>query len=337
MDELWMRRAVRGIVFGSLAAVVLVAGLFVPIPVFFVYLPGPVRDVERLVEVSRARTYSSEGRLYLTTVSVDVSVTAADMVLAAFDGSRVIVLANKVTGGRSPEHLEEAQRKEMVASKRHARDVALAALGLGRPTGKGALVVDTAEGAPADGVLQPGDVITSVDGRPVRTTCDVGRAVVGAGIGSELRVRVRRAERFVDLTLRTTRAPSDPASAYIGVAMRDLDYELDPTVGVDFKTGRIAGPSAGLMFALGLYDRLTPEDLTGGRTIAGTGTIQCDGRVGAIGGIEQKVAAAERHGADIFLAPRASYESARSAAEAIEVVAVSSFDDAVDYLEASDA
>ena len=115
--------------------------------------------------------------------------------------------------------------------------------------------------------------------------------------------------------------------------MSDVDYSYDPGIEVDFQTGRIAGPSAGLMFSLALYDRLTSQDLTGGRAVAGTGTIDCDGGVGPIGGVEQKVAGAEREGAEIFLAPAANAQTAQSAARDIEVVSISSFSDAVGYLQ----
>jgi PDZ domain-containing protein len=115
--------------------------------------------------------------------------------------------------------------------------------------------------------------------------------------------------------------------------MRDVNYRFDPGIQVDVDTGRIGGPSAGLMLSLAIYDRLTPSDLTGGHVIAGTGTIACDGGVGPIGGIEQKVAGAEDKGAEIFLAPRGNAPSARQVADDIEIVAVDSFADALSYLE----
>ncbi len=144
---------------------------------------------------------------------------------------------------------------------------------------------------------------------------------------------IRRDGDRKTVTLRTVPNPQDPSSAFVGVQMSDVDYEFDPGAEVRFKTGEIAGPSAGLMFALALYDRVTPDDLTQGRKIAGTGEIACDGGVGPIGGIEEKVAAAERIGAEVFLAPAANADAARGAADELEVVAVSNFNDAVEFLE----
>ena len=115
--------------------------------------------------------------------------------------------------------------------------------------------------------------------------------------------------------------------------MTDVNYRFDPGVSVDFSTDQVAGPSAGLMLTLGLYDRLTPADLTHGRTIAGTGTIDCGGRVEPIGGVTQKVAAAESKGAELFLAPAGNVVEARAAADDIKVVSVSTFDDALEHLQ----
>jgi PDZ domain-containing protein len=115
--------------------------------------------------------------------------------------------------------------------------------------------------------------------------------------------------------------------------MESVNYRFDPGFKIEFETGEIAGPSAGLMFSLALYDRLTPDDLTAGRKIAGTGTIECDGGVGPIGGIEQKVAGAQARGAEIFLAPQANSASAQAVADDIEVVPISTFGDAITYLE----
>ncbi len=115
--------------------------------------------------------------------------------------------------------------------------------------------------------------------------------------------------------------------------MDDVNRKFDPGFDISFDTGKIGGPSGGLMMTLALYDQLTPDDLTGGRKVAGTGTIGCDGGVGPIGGIEQKIAGAEEAGAEIFLAPAGNAAAAERVAEDIEVVSVATFDDALRYLE----
>lgn len=327
----------RWLVAVALTAALVVAAFTVPIPMFYAYLPGPVRDVEKLVGVDGARTYSSEGTLYLTTVSVDTDVTFVEWFTSMFDNSRAIVDRESVTGGEPLDEMRRRQEAEMVASKRDAEAVALAAAGIASPTGNGVRIIETVSGAPAAGRLEPGDRIVAVDGERAQTTCDVGRLVDDHRAGDEVVVTVVRDGARRTMSLTTVAAPENSEQAFIGVIMRDINFSFDPPVVVAFDTGEIGGPSAGLMFALALYDRLTPDDLTGGRPIAGTGTITCDGGIGAIGGIEQKVAGAEREGAEIFLAPAANADAARAVAQDIEVVPVATFRDALRYLEGMDS
>lgn len=327
------RSGLKLVILALLVIVLVAAAFFAPIPIFYAYLPGPVRDVERLVDISEGRTYSSEGRLLLTTVSVDPQVTFSEVVESAFDDSTAIVMKDAVTGGRSLDELIDAQKEEMRRSKQAAQEVALAALGLGQPTGDGARVVQTLENSPASGVLKKGDVIVMVEGRTVQTTCDVGREIGSHKPGGDLTIRVKRDGKVKTFEIGTAQNPDDPDSAIIGVLMDDVNRRFAPGLEISFDTGKIGGPSGGLMMTLALYDQLTPEDITGGRSVAGTGTIDCDGGVGPIGGIEQKVAGAEQAGADVFLAPSGNVAAARGVAKDIEVVEVSTFDEAIRYLE----
>lgn len=321
--------------FLMVALVGLVAAAYrLPIPIFYAYLPGPVRDVEPLIEVDGARTYSSEGEFFLTTVSVDTEVTLVEWISAVIDPNAMIITKDQlVPSGTSLEDLEKQQKEEMAGSKQHAEEVAFAALGLGKPTGDGARVVQTVPEYPAAGVLQTGDVIVGIDGADVQTTCEVGNAIDSVDPGDTVDVTVRRAGKLKTFAIQTTTNPQDPNAPFIGVHMEDVNYHFDPGIDVTIKTGNIAGPSAGLMFTLGLYDLLTPDDLTSGLKVAGTGEIACDGGVGPIGGIRQKVAAAEREGAEIFLAPAGNFAEAQEAAGDIRVVSVSNFSDALDFLE----
>jgi Lon-like protease len=308
----------------------------VPIPIFFALEPGPARDVEDLVEVSGERTYSSEGSLFLTTVRVDTQVTLADWIRAAIDPARRIVSREEVTGGIPLEEQEEQQLEEMEVSKEQARMVALGALGYPGPEGDGAEIVRVDEGAPAGSVLQLEDVIVEVNGEPVETICDASQKIGGVEPGDQVALVVLRAGERESFTMKTVRNPQDPTKPYVGVVMSNKGFDYDPGVDVKFDTDNIGGPSAGLMFTLAAYDQLTPDDLTEGREIAGTGTIGCGGEVGAIGGIEQKVAGAEAEGADVFLAPSGNFDEAQAAADDITVIEVGTFDDALDYLEERD-
>jgi Lon-like protease len=323
----------RSLLTATLVAGIVAAAFLLPLPMFYAFLPGPVRDVEGLVEVEGNTTYSSEGSLYLTTVSLDPKVTVVDWIAAAIDPTKAIVSKEEVTGGQSLSDSQRQQELEMEESKRDAQVVALGALGLAFPEGDGATIRDVS--GPSQGILQSGDVVIEVGGEPTDTLCDVSREVGEREPGDEVEVTVERNGAPRTLSLSAGTHPQIPGRAYLGIAMAS-DYRFDPGFDIEFDTGEIAGPSAGLMLSLALYDRLTPDDLTNGNDIAGTGTVTCDGTVGPIGGIEQKVAGAEQRGAEIFIAPAANGEQARSAADEIEVVSVETFADALEYLEGLD-
>lgn len=312
----------------------LVFGSFVvPIPIFFEYLPGPVRDVESLIHVKGAPTYASQGHLYLTTVYIDVSVTLAQVVESLFRSDATIVLRQQVTGGQSIPQLLKENKQMMATSKMQAEAAVLSKLGLGQPTGKGAEIEATASGSPSQDLLHKGDVVVAVDGHKVGTTCAAGKLIQARGIGATVALTVIRNGSRRQVHIKLGSNPQDSAAPYLGVFWRNLHYRFDPKVHASFATGRIAGPSAGLLFALALYDKLTPDDLTAGRRIAGTGTIQCDGAVGPIGGIQEKVSAAQSQGAQIFLAPRSEANDAKAVAHDIIVVPISTLDGAVSYLQ----
>ena len=323
----------RPLIVALVFALLFLVATSVPIPIFYALEPGPARDVEDLVEVSGERTFSSEGSLFLTTVRVDTQVTAADWIRAAIDPAKRIVSREEITGGESLEEQEKLQLQEMEASKEQARIVALGALDYPGPEGDGAEVVQVDEQAPAGSVLEEGDVIVEVNGEPVATTCDASLRIGGIEPGDQVELVVLRDGERESFTMKTGRNPEDPSKAYVGVVMTNKGFEFDPGVEIRFDTDNIGGPSAGLMFTLAAYDQLTPDDLTRGREIAGTGTIGCGGEVGAIGGIEQKVTGAESEGAEVFLAPSGNFDQAVAIADDIRVVEVDNFDDALHYLE----
>ena len=327
-------RPFRWIVLGLVGVFLVFLAFFVPIPVLYEYLPGPAPKVGRLIEIGGARTYSSEGSFRLTTVSVDTQVTFAEWVASGFDPDTSVVTREQVTGGQSLNQLQKEQEAQMNQSNQSAKEVALAALGIATPRGDGARVVATIEDTPAHGKLKEGDLILEIDDEPVGTVCDAGREIDEREVGDEIELALRRGGKKVTVRVPTVANPQDPESPFIGIAMEEVNYTFEPGVDIKFDPGDIAGPSAGLMFALEIYDRLTPQDLTHGREIAGTGEISCDGGVGPIGGVEQKVAGAEREGAEIFLAPTLNFAAARKAGgDDIEVVSISTFSDAIEYLE----
>src|SRR6266704_2635645 len=190
-------------------------------------------------------------------------------------------------------------------------------------------VTEVRPGAPADGKLRPGDRLVRVDGRPVSSSKQLQRVSQGHHPGETLALTVRRGD--ADVAVRVPVA-LDGGQPRIGVVLHE-EYGKLP-VPVSINTENIGGPSAGLMFALSIYDRLTPGDLTGGRRIAGTGQITEDGSVVPIGGIGEKIVGAKRQGATMFLLPRGNCgEAEQHPPLGLRLVPVSNVADAIAFLQ----
>jgi PDZ domain-containing protein len=315
----------------ALLAVVLAAG-YVYLP-YYSLGPGPARDVEPLIQISGQVRYPSEGRFILTSV-VFKELTAFGVFAAWIDPGRAVVPRSQVyPPGETVEVERERAISQMDQSKLDAIYVVLKAL-TEYPVehGDGVLVEDVVSGCAADGELYPGDLIRRVDGDPVDSVRQASRAIEAAASGSTLTFDVT-----VDGTPQTVRLVREPCGGegrpLVGISLIN-NFPID----VRISSGAIGGPSAGLMWALGLYDLLTPGDLTRGRTIAGTGAIATDGRIDPIGGIEEKLTAAAQAGATVFLLPRGNLRGAESAAHpGLELVPVGTFDDALSYLRSGEA
>lgn len=308
-----------------LAALIMLGA--VPLPVYVV-APGPARDVLPLISVSDREVFRPQGRLLLTTVTLQRA-TAVEVLRGWIDRYEDVVPERVVVPpGITPEEEDAIQRSRMDESKLTAAHVALARV-TDYPTahGSGALVHRVHPDGPADGVLFSGDLIVSVSGRAVGSAAELQDAVSGAGADRDLSLEVR-----VEDAERTVRIRPRAGSAGGGLGADLIDNFPFPVL---IESGDIGGPSAGLMWALGLVDLLTVGDLTGGRPIAGTGTIELDGTVGPIGGIEQKIVAAERAGALVFLVPRGDLEAARAVPSELELVPVDDLGDALAHLEAT--
>ena len=195
--------------------------------------------------------------------------------------------------------------------------------------GKGALVQAVGPDCPAEGELFVGDVVLAIDGRRVDSTQEARRTIDRVPLDEPLAFRVRAAGEVHDIELLREPCVPDNEEPLVGISM--VDAFPFP---IEISSGDVGGPSGGLMFSLGLYDALTPEDLTGGRTIAGTGTIDPGGDVGPLGNIADKVIGAERAGASVFLVPADNMdELADVDTEGMRLISVATFDDAVEALE----
>jgi Lon-like protease len=326
-----MRRPLRFGRYVLLVAVAFAAG-WVPLP-YFSLGPGPAREIVPLIHVEGARTYGSSGHLVMTTI-LFTQVTALDALAAWIDPERAVVDEEQVyPPGLSPPEEERRATSQMDQSKIDAAAVVLTEVaGYPREHGPGALVESVGDGCPADGRLFPGDLIVRVDGHPVESRREASRLIDAVPAGDPIRFRVEADGESHDVGLTRGRCPGVD-EPLIGILLVE-PFPFEITI----ESGDVGGPSAGLMWAVGLYDLLTPGDLTEGRTIAGTGSIDLDGRVGPIGGILDKVVAARETNADIMLVPEGNFDEVEGVdAGELQLISVSTFDEAVEALSSSQA
>jgi PDZ domain-containing protein len=314
--------------------VVLVAASFaagwVRLP-YYALGPGPARDVLTLIEVDGAPTYGSSGHLVLTTVRF-TQITPLGGVVAWLDPEQAVVDEDVLyPPGLTPDEEERRAASEMDQSKIDAAFVVLSRLtGYPDDHGPGALIEQVGEGCPADRRLFAGDVIVRIDDEVVDSASEASRLIEAVPPGRPIELRVRADGEVRDVRVERGRCPGI-REPLIGIST------VEPfPIEISIESDDVGGPSAGLMWALGLYDLLTPGDLTDGRTIAGTGTIDRDGTVGPIGGILDKVVAARESGADILLVPTDNLGEVRDVDRgAMRVVPVGTFEDALAALGAT--
>jgi len=302
-------------------------GYVVRLP-YFVLGPGPARDVEPLIHVQGHPTYQSKGHLLLTSVSF-YQPNAYEAFGAWLSPSESVVPESDILApGQSQKEETQQALSQMDTSKIDAAVVALTRYAdYPKKHGKGILVEAVGDNVPAAGKLTAGDLIVRVDGKDATSVNQVSRAIRAAGVGHLVRFTVEAGGKTREVALAPIRVPQ------VNYPVIGVNLVENFPFPISIESDDIGGPSAGLMWTLGLVDVLTPGDLTGGRTIAGTGTIAPDGTVGPIGGIEQKVVAAERAGAKVFFAPAAEAAAARAVAHGLIVVPVKTYLDALRYLQ----
>ncbi|HET6561947.1 MAG TPA: PDZ domain-containing protein [Marmoricola sp.] len=302
------RRSAAGLLaVGLLLVLVVVAGM-TSVP-YVTVSPGPTIDVlgeegdEPIVDIDGTKTYPTKGQMRLTTVSVTNPENQLNLgeALLAWLGQDVAVLPYKAMYPEPTSN--ESERAESAAKMVSSQDAATAAaLGeLGEELPTYAEVLGVTPDGPSVGKLEARDRLLSVAGEPTEDVDDVLAALDSVEPGEKVEVEVRRKGEERTVTITTAPGPDDPEQATLGVLVgTGYEFPFDVRVHIDESIG---GPSAGLMFALSIYDTLTPGALNGGEVIAGTGTITAEGDVGPIGGIAQKIAGAEESGASLFFVP----------------------------------
>src|SRR3954449_10478481 len=327
----------------ALLAVALVVGLSVvaarkAVP-YVTFSPGPTVNVlgkyddKAIIRVTGHPSYRDKGAMRLVTVipsGPSQKVSIPTMVFAWLDPDRAVYPRSTLYGkADTRQSVQQQSAAQMASSQDNATASALGALHIPFVTKVGIAGVE--KGGPADGKLEPGDEIVTVNGKEVTGVSEVTDTVRPLPVGSRVTMTVRRGGKLQRVKMVTAAAPDDPEASAIRVSIQAAGYRFPFHVAVKLDQN-IGGPSAGMMFAMGIYDVLTPGSLTGGKAVAGTGEIDGEGHVSPIGGIQQKLVGAQSDGAKLFLVPAENCAEALGGhydPDKMRLVKVTSFDDAV--------
>jgi len=327
--------AVSALLFVALAAVV----SLVPVP-FVSWSAGSTVNLfepdngQPRVDIQGIQTYPTTGQLRLTTVSVtraDSQLTLPEALLSYWLSAREVLPREAIyPAGASVDDIRAREAQMMDNSQSAA--VAAALRAAGKRVVEYPMVVGVSNGSPADGRLKPGDFILRVDNKAVSSTEAVRAAINTHQVGEAIVFTVLRDRQQLNETITTVASNASATTPVVGINLT-IGYSYAPTVTFRISPD-IGGPSAGLVFALAVYDAINPDNLIDGRSVAGTGTITGNGEVGAIGGIQEKVAGAEAAGATIFLVPSDNCADVQGVSTAVRLVRVATLTDAIDALTA---
>jgi PDZ domain-containing protein len=337
------RRVRTLIVSGVLFLVLLVLTLTLPVP-YVILSPGPTCNTigtdtdcggtgAPVIVINGAPAQKRAGNLNLTTVGVSTQkLTVFDALSAWLQSDRSVVPRSSIyPPGESEQQVDQQNTADFSSSQDNAVQAAACELGYPRAFG----VIGLADKSPSLDKLRPGDAIVSVAGSPADTYPKLKAILDAKSPGTTVPVVVTRGGRQVTEQVTLGPPPKGGKGGSLGISVPPTTACLTPYT-VQLGLGNeIGGPSAGLMFALGIIDKVGKTDLTDGKFIAGTGTLGVDGKVGPIGGIQLKMIAARDKGATVFLAPADNCSDVRGATPSgLRVVKVSTLHDAVQDLQA---
>jgi len=308
---------------------------------YYAIQPGTAQSVQHFITVPPGKGHPVSHPVLLTDVEIG-RVSALSYLFYKAQGNTSLEPVEAVTGGTPPSQLDAQGQLEMSQAEAYAKTAALRRLGYTvTATPAGAVVYGTFPGTPAYNALAVGDVITTVDGVATPTARDLVSTLRKYHSGQTVTLAVRRGGTGgptpVPLTLKSTVVDLGggyKATLDVGFLPEDqVDYAYPFPVSIDVTD--IGGPSAGLAMTLGVIDALTAGSLTGGHTVAATGTIDSSGNVGDVGGVPQKTLAVENAGASVFLVPPQEYRAAMSKDRpGLKIYPVSTLDQALVVLAA---
>jgi Lon-like protease len=298
----------------------------------FVLTPDDAHSANAVVKVSGEAPERGKGGIYYLDVLVHRA-TVAESWLAGFEDTSTVVPASAfLPPGGSERDEQRIDKLDIRDSKSKAAVVALRALGRKVTVQGGGVAIETVNALARSEGLGAGMVIVGVDGTTVRSLEQLRKELARRKAGQSVQLRVLDGDKLRTITARLTTSAQAPGRPLIGIAAAgDVapKVQLPPRLKVTIDTGNLGGPSAGLAFALEIYDSLTDRRLTAGRKIAVTGTIDLDGTVGVIGGMKQKAIGARRSGAQLLVVPQGNLAEARRWAGKVPVVGVKTFAEAL--------
>jgi len=321
------------------------ATLLAPIPFVF-FKPGVPDNVSgRIIQVNDVKTYPVNGKLFITSILVtnpDSPVFGAETIVNWAMGPHVVLPRDSVYPPVQPAKvINRDNRSEMKTSQATATAAALRYLGY--EFQELYFISGIRKYSDANGKLQEGDFIMEIDGKKIEDIDEIRTSYSNKKVGDILSISVDRENKSGEIERKNFQV-----KLVENQELTESTGEVKPAIGilvgttarfpidVDFNLSGVGGPSAGMIFAVGIIEKLTAEDLLRGRNVAGTGTITASGRVGGIGGIEEKMIGASRIGATIFLAPRENCPDMKNIPKGLKVIPVSTLAEAIEVLRAPD-
>jgi Lon-like protease len=284
---------------------------------YYALQPGTAQSVQKFITVPPSRSHAVADPVLLTDVE-EARVTALSYLIYHLQSDTTIYPENEITGGSPPSQLVAQGNLEMSQAEAAAKTAALRRLGYPvTATASGAVIFATFPGTPAYPILHVGDVVTAVNGAATPTANTLSKKLEQYHSGQTVTLTVRKGGSgpVVSEPVALKSTVVDVAGQKVRVDLGiDTEDQVDFTYpfAVSINVTNIGGPSAGLAMTLGVIDALTSGSLTGGHTVAATGTMDSQGDVGDVGGVAQKTVAVENAGATIFLVPPQEYKAAKS-------------------------
>ncbi len=327
--------AVSALLFAVLAAVI----ALVPVP-YVIWTPGATYDLlgkvgdRDVISITGADNWAATGQLRMTTISVtapDSSLHLPEVLISYWMPTRVVL--PRVAADRPGSSATDVGQRELALMAQSQTTGVVAALRAASIEVTEMPMVASVQnsGASAD-ILEAGDLISAIDGVAVRTPNDVIQAVENRHVGQQVVFSIVRDRVTMQKTVTTTPSSTSPDTPDVGIDL-NIGYSYEPKVRFAIDPA-VGGPSAGVMFALATYDRLTPGNLVSGAVVAGSGTVNAEGKVGSIGGVEEKLAAAVRDQATVFVLPADNCADITNVPAGIRLVPVAKLQDAIDRLTA---